>query len=225
MSRRDGGAGPRRPDGGRPGRPAEPTVLLSARDDRLSRTIPVELLCERVRPDDAVVAVTLRDAPSAVATRLTERVEAVGSGSLSMVAAVEDTDPGATVVDRSVGRDPEPATLAAAVEAAVDDRPADRVHLLVDGFTAPADGGVEPVYRRAHEVAMAVGAEPGLGLFTADAVGLSAAFVQRLAHLVDVHVSLREQGGRREACWTSLTDASDGWRRWSDVEFAQVGRV
>jgi len=228
MSWRDGGveAGGGRTDGGSTRRPAEPTVLLSTSECALARTVPTELLADRVRPEDGVVVVTTREAPAAVAGRLESTVDALTAGALSVVSSgTEGEGPSETAGVRQVGSAPDPGALAAAVEAAYDDLAGGRVHLLVDALAAPAYGSVEPVYRRAHEVAMAVGAEPGLGLFAVDAGGLPASFVDRLAHLVDVHLCLREQAGQPEACWTSLTGTSDGWRPWADVEFAQVHRV
>lgn len=207
-------------------RPAEPTVIVAGPVGRLLWTVAAEFFAGRVAPTDGVVVVTTREAPAVVARRLTadggpdrDRIAIVDARG---VAAHDDAD------DPSVGQrhavDPRstPDELDAAVTESIetlDERGVERVHFLFDtlasGYRLPEPGRT---YDRAHELAMTVGAETGVGLFTADTTRLPEEVVDELAHLVDVRVDLRRPTRTTELRWEGLLDGSDGWQPLADVD-------
>lgn len=85
----------------------------------------------------------------------------------------------------------------------------ERRHFLYDGLGG-APAGVDE-YERAFALAMTVGAEDGLAMFTLDERAFGADEVAEFSHLVDVSVELREDAGSRKLRWTGLLGASDGW--------------
>lgn len=237
MSRHGGPDGGRTDGGhGRVGGRAQPTVMVSSAENGLARSIPTDILEACRSSGDGVVVLTTRDAPADATARLTSDVEGLAPSDLGVVAATSDAgcaNGGDTTASggvaaasvATVGDRPDPSALTEAVEAAFESLDSDRVHLLVDILAAPADGDVEAVYERVHEVVMAVGAKPGVALVAVDASGFRSSFVERLTHLFDVHVRLREDDGRCEACWTALTTASDGWRTWAEVDVCEERSV
>lgn len=235
MSRHGGSDGGRTDGGQRRVRgPAQPTVMVSSGEDGLARSVPTDILAACLGPGDGVVAITTRDAPAEATTRLTSEFDGLESSDVGVVAATSDavsangggrTDSDAAASVATVGDRPDPSALVEAVEDAFESLDNERVHLLVDVLAAPANGDVEAVYDRVHEVAMAVGTEPGVALVAVDASGFRQSFVERLTHLFDVHIRLREDEGCCEACWTTLTTASDGWRSWAEVDVCEMRSV
>lgn len=225
MSWRQGGVGGDdwRTDGGNDGsrRSAQPTVLVSSTVDDLPRCAPSDLLSDSVRPGDGIVVVTTGD-PEPPVARLLGSIDGCNRSDVAVVTTGDSEVAAAT----TVGLDPAP-TATAMADAVADGFDAlgdGRAHLLVDRLAA-AGTDEETVYRRAHEIAMAVGAEPGLTVVGVDATDRTEAFVERLTHLFDVHVRLRRDGERCQARWTALTGTSDGWHAWSEVDVCRMRPV
>lgn len=102
-----------------------------------------------------------------------------------------------------------------AVDAALTElrvRGAARVHLLYDaltaGFRLAAD---DDVHQHAHEVAMTAGDEQGLGLFTLAPSAVTDHELERVRHLVDVHVAVRWTVDGPQVRWTGLVGDPEGW--------------
>jgi hypothetical protein len=175
------------------------------------------------------VVVTTRESPTALVERLTGEDQAVAPSNLAVVDARDGPDDG----DSSVGwlRVVDPGATPEEIDDAVSEGLAwlgeegiDRRHFLYD--TLAADDRLpdeEAAYDRAYQVAMTVGAEDGLALFTLDTDALSADTVERLTHLFDVHVELREDAGDTQLRWTGLLGASDGWVGTTEADLGVGG--
>lgn len=219
------------------GRSAEPTVIVTGAVGRLLWTVAVEFFEGRADEDDGVVVVTTRETPAVVARRLAadgpdrehlaivdaRGIETSGDGTGDEVDGAPGDETDAAVGHlRRVDPRASPGELDAAVTGCIkelDERGVERVHFLFDtlasGYRLPEPAST---YDRAHELAMTVGAEDGVGLFTADTTRLPEEVVDELAHLVDVRVDLRRPTRTTELRWEGLLDASGGWRPLAEVD-------
>lgn len=197
--------------------PPQPTVMVTGADGRPLHAVATELFEERTAADDGAVVVTTRESPAALVERLTGDAGALDPSALAVVDARDAPADG----DSSVGwlRVVEPGAAPEALDDAVSaglawlaDKDVDRRHFLYDVLTADERVPDEDAaYDRAYQIAMTVGAEDGLALFTLNSDTLSGDTVERLTHLFDVHVELREYRGDTQLRWTGLLGASDGW--------------
>jgi len=218
--------------------PPQPTVLVTGTDGRRLRSVALELIGERATASDGAVVVTTGTAPAVLASRLIDGPGHLAPANLAVVDArdaagdepgVGDLDPGESDPDSDlacghvdrVDPDADPATLEGSVATALEWLTAagvDRRHFLYD--VLGTDAGT---YDRAYRVAMTVGAEEGLAVFTHGARGRQDDVVAELAHLVDVHVELREVDGATELRWTGLLGASDGWVGLAEADLGAGG--
>lgn len=208
------------------GQGTQPTVLVSGQASELLRRIPLQILAERCTPGDGAIVVSTREDPAFVARRL---LGAVGTFDGTVVAAVDATSKSETTLTRPDDlrwHVPSPVAfghVGTAVDAAREElraRGVDRVHLLSDTLTVQfrlADA--DAVHQHAHDIAMAVGGDRGLGLFTlAPSVTTDEDF-EGVRHLVDVHVAVRRTANGPEVRWTGLLGSSDGWVALSEAGF------
>lgn len=209
--------------------PPQPTVMVTGTAGREMRSVAMQLFDGRAAKADGAVVVTTRESPAAVVRRLIGGPGEFDGDQLAVVdasGADDDERPDVGLLECvDPGADPEPVneTVTAGLEwlAAAG---VERRHFLYD--TLAADDrlqGPEAVYDRAYRIAMTVGAEDGLGLFTLDDDGLSVDVVERLGHLFDVTVEVRERRGETELRWTGLLGASDGWVSLADADLGLGG--
>lgn len=196
--------------------PPQPTVMVTGSDGRHLRSVATELLQERSAAGDGAVVVTTRESSTALVRRLTTDRAGFDPERLAVVdARTSAADDPAAGLCTAVAADASPATLDDAVTEGLDWLAAgdvERRHVLYD--TLERDDWMpdeEAAYERAYRIAMTVGAEDGLALFALDVEGLSASVVEKLSHLFDVHVALRDDDGDTELQWTGLLGASEGW--------------
>lgn len=207
--------------------PPQPTVMVTGSDRRDLRTVACGLFERRTAVRDGAVVVTTDESPPAVVDRLGGTPDGFDPGRLAFVDA-RDGEPGSGGGwVRQVAADAAPGTVDDAVAAGLSWLAADGVerrHFLYDTLTA--DGYLadpDAAYDRAYRVAMTVGAQDGLALFALDTAGLTPDVVERLAHLVDVHVEVERTDGDARLRWEGLLGASDGWVSMDDVEFGVGG--
>lgn len=228
--------------------PPQPTVMVTGSGGCQLRSVAVELFDERARAADGAVVVTTRESPTTTVRRLTGGPAGFDPDKLAVVdARGSDDDPGVDDPgaddDLDVGQsrhvDPgdDPAAMDEAVTAGLAwlvEADVDRRHFLYDTLATdnrPAGEGTaydrppggETAYDRAYRIAMTVGAEEGLALFTLDVEGLSADVVERLGHLFDVHVELRERRGGTELRWSGLLGASEEWVGLAEADLGVGG--
>jgi hypothetical protein len=209
--------------------PPQPTVMVTGRAGRPLYAVATELFERRTTDSDGAVVVTTRESPTAIVDRLTGGDRAVDPSNLAVVDARDAPEDG----DSAVGwlRVVDPGAPAEEIDDAVTaglawlgEEEVDRRHFLCD--TLAADERLpdeEAAYDRAYQVAMTVGAEDGLALFTLDTGALSDDTVERLTHLFDVHVELREDAGDTQLRWTGLLGASDGWVGTAEADLGVGG--
>ena len=202
--------------GGR--RETQPTVLVTGRARALLRRVPLRLLAERGRPGDAAVVVTTRRDPAVVARRLCGAVAAFDPSVLALVDATSEATTSPRRVDERRWHVPSPVAfghLRAAIDEALDvlgARDGVRVHVLFDTLTTQfllADA--DAVLQHAHDLATALGAERGLGLFTMAPRVARDDELGAVCHLVDVHVGVRRTAGGPQVRWTGLVGGTGGW--------------
>lgn len=216
-------------DDGRPsgrGRRTQPTVLVSGQARTLLRRVPLQLLAERASDGDGAVVATTREDPAVAARRLCEAVEASVP---ERVAVVDCCNKSAATPARPADlrwRVPSPVAfgpIAAAVGDAfgeLADRGVGRAHFLLDTLATQFRlAAPDRVNRHVHDLAMAVGGEGGLGLFTVAPSVVTDREFARLKHLFDVHVEVRRAAGTPEVRWTGLVGRSDGWVPLADAGF------
>lgn len=210
-----------RPDGGIiGGGHAEPTVLVSAGDIGLRRSVAVEILTASIRSEDRLIAITAGRPPTKTVQQLPDAVPSLDRSRLAILDESTGSSDAAALV-RQVSPDVDPSNLAQIIEETyetMDSGDSGKTHLSVADMASTWGGtNLEATYNRAHEVAMTVGRYPGVSLFAIDSSGVPEQFLERLTHLYDVHLRVREENGKREASWTALTSESNGWRALSDV--------
>lgn len=217
--------------------PPQPTVMVTGSGGPKLRSVAIELFGARSDPGDGAVVVTTREPPAALSRRLTEGTCGFDPGKLAIVEAgveaatgVEDgveVNGGAVGTVRRVAPEADPESVDAAVREALTwltDEGVERRHFLYDTLaTGDRLPDEDAAYDRAYRIAMTVGAEDGLALFTLDTGELSEDAVERLGHLVDVTVELRVVAGTAELRWRGLVGASDGWVGLPDVDLGVGG--
>lgn len=209
--------------------PPQPTVMVTGSVGRQVRSVAMELFGERSTRADGAVVVTTREQPTPVVDRLTcgpagfdrDRIAIVDArgaddGAGPEVGHLDRVDPGA-----------DPGSVNATVTAGLEwlsSAGVERRHFLYDTLATDYRlPGAEAAYDRAYQIAMTVGAEEGLALFTLDEDGISDDVVERLGHLFDVTVEVRERQGETELRWTGLLGASDGWVCLADTDAGVSG--
>lgn len=207
-------------------REIQPTVLVSGRARELRRRVPLLLLAERAEPGDGAVVVTTREDPAVVARRLCGAVAAFDS---ELVAMVDATNKSGTTLTRPADlrwHVPSPVSLdraGTAVDAALDElraRDVGRIHFLFESLTVPFRlVDTDAVHRYVHDLAMAVGGERGLGLFTLAPSVAAPEEYEGVRHLVDVQVAVRRTADGPQVRWTGLVGRSDDWVPLVDVGF------
>lgn len=195
--------------------PPQPTVMVTGRVGRQLRSVAIELFEARSTARGGAVVVTTRESPTAVVRRLTGGPCGFDSSHLAVIDARGVDDELEVGWLRRVEPRSDPGVMDEAVSTALawlDEAGVERRHFLYDtlatDYRMPDD---EAAYDRAYQLAMTLGAEEGLALFTLDVEGLSDDVVEKLGHLFDVHVELRERHGNTELRWTGLLGASEGW--------------
>lgn len=200
------------------GRESQPTVLVSGATRQLLQEVPLGLLADRSSPGDGAVVVTTRTDPSTVTRRLASTVDALDADRLAVVDCCTSDQPQATVregmrwsVRSSVAFGPAGRAIRTALSALAE-RGVERTHFLFDTLTTPfrlADG--DDVLEYAQDVAMTIGRERGLGVFTVDRAAVTDREAERLTHLIDVHVEVRRGEDAPEVRWSGLVGGSNGW--------------
>lgn len=200
------------------GRESQPTVLVSGRPRESLRRVPLRLFAERSLPGDGVVIVTTRDDPAFVARRLTTGVEAFAPERTAMVDCTTKQREAVRRTGDLRWETPSPVAFAAARDAidgalsALRERGTERIHFLFDTLTTQfrlADA--DAVLQHTHDLAMTVGGESGLGVFTVEHAVATDRESERLKHFFDVHVEVRRGDDGPEVRWTGLVGRSDGW--------------
>lgn len=207
-------------------RASQPTMLVSGQARELLRRIPVQILAERGTPGDGAVVVTTREDPSVVARRLCGAVGAFERPRVAMVDATNKSGTTMTRADEMRWHVPSPVAfghVARAVDAARDElrtRDVDRIHLLSDTLTVQFRlAHADAVHQHAHDLAMAVGSDRGLGLFTLAPSATTDEEYEGVRHLVDVHVSVRRTADGPQVRWTGLLGRSNGWVPLADSDY------
>lgn len=206
------------------GRDSQPTMLVSGETRTLLRSIPLQLLDERAQPGDGVVIVTAHEEPASIGRRLAGRVNAFEPDHVALVDCCTKQRSSLRRPTALRWDVPSPVSFSQASEAlrqafeGLAERGVPRTHVLCDTIVtqfhlAPADH----VLQHSHDIAMTVGGERGLGVFICDASTVPDRQVERLKHLVDAHVEVRQAGGRSEVRWTGLVGRSDGWVPLADL--------
>lgn len=202
----------------------QPTVLVSGQARALLQRVPLQLLAERARDGDGVVIASTREDPGVVARRLCGAVEAFVPSRVAMIDATSKSSGALTRVDDRRWHVPSPVSFGhvrTAVDIALNELAAadvERVHFLFDTLTTQfrlADADI--VHQHAHDLAMAVGGQTGLGLFTLEPSALSETAFERVRHLVDVHVTVRRTADGPQVRWTGLLGNSCGWQALADA--------
>jgi len=211
---------------GFPGRgtDSQPTVLVSSGDEGLVRLLPAGLVAGRAAPGDGVVVVTDRDDHSALGRRLSGE-DAVDGARVALV----------DCSGRAPGRGRWPSDLrwtvrdpgsrsrvgAALREAlgAVRQQGVRRLHVVHEALTAQfRQGAPDGAVEHARDLALALGGEQGLAVFSVEESAVSAQTFDRLTHLVDVHLVGRRDDRGPQVRWTGLVGDSGGW-----VDLAESG--
>lgn len=194
-------------------RQAHPTVLVSGPREAV-RAVALATVGSRTAPRDGVVVVASRSTPEEVVDRLTAGTGGVRAERVVVLdrrPAAEGATPPGVPVRRLSPPTPTP-RLAEAVANALADLDGEDVgvrHFLHEALDGGSGG--ETPYDRAHDLAMAVGAEDGVGVFGVETGGRPATAVADLAHLFDVHVETRLEDGEVELRWTGLLGETETW--------------
>lgn len=215
------------------GQDSQPTVLVSGRPRESMRRVPLRLFGERARPGDGVLIVTTRDDPAFLGRQLAEGVESFGGDRVAMVDCTTEQRGSVAKTGELRWAVPSPVSFAD-VSQAIDDalaalheRGVERIHVLFDTLTTQfrlADA--ETVLQHAHDLAMTVGSEAGLGVFTVEHAVATDQQSERLKHLVDVHLEVRRGDDGPEVRWTGLVGNCSGWLTLDDsgVRFDALGQ-
>lgn len=223
------------PDDQLPGdrRTSQPTVLVSGRARALLHRVPLQLLAERASPGDGAVVVSTREDPAVVGRRLCGAVSAFDPSRVAVVDATSKATGTLTRADDLRWHVPSPVSFGhvrTAIDVALDElaaRDATRIHFLFDTLTTQfrlADADI--VHQHAHDLAMTVGRERGLGLFVMKPSAATGQEFEQVRHLVDVHVAVRQTADGPQVRWTGLVGSSEGWVALADtgISVDAVGR-
>lgn len=197
--------------------------MVTGSDRHDLRAVAAGLFDQRTAVEDGAVVVTTDESPPAVVDRLGGPPGGFEPGRLAFVDARDGQTASTDGWSRAVPVDAPPETVDDAVAEGLSwlaEAGVERRHFLYD--TLAADGTLpdpDAAYDRAYRVAMTVGAEDGLAVFALETAGLDRDVVERLAHLVDVHVEVRRADGDAELRWEGLLGASDGWVPMADAAF------
>lgn len=202
------------------GRDSQPTVLVAGRQRDLSQQVALQLFGERAAPGDGVVIATTRGDPAVLGDQLAEHVPAFDRERIALVNCCgcgDDSSPTTWHVPTPVSF----AGIKDAVESArqaLDDRGVRRRHFLLDTLTTQFRLAADPdsVLDHAESLAMALGTEAGLAVFAVDPAVVTDPEQERLRHLLDVHVEVRNVDDV-ELRWTGLVGGSDGWLPLADA--------
>jgi hypothetical protein len=204
---------------------SQPTVLVSGRARALLHRVPLQLLAERASPGDGAIIVSTREDPAVVARRLCGAVSAFDPSRVAFVDATSKATGTLTRTDELRWHVPSPVSFGhvrSAIDVALDElaaRDATRIHFLFDTLTTQfrlADADI--VNQHAHDLAMTVGSESGLGLFVMKPSVATGQEFEQVRHLVDAHVAVRRTADGPQVRWTGLVGSSEGW-----VELAETG--
>lgn len=207
--------------------PPQPTVMVTGSDRQDLRAVAAGLFERRAAAEDGAVVITTDESPTAVVDRLGGSPVGFAPERIAFVDARDDEGASTDGWLQDVSIDAAPGVVDDAVSDGLSwlaGTDVQRRHFLYD--TLAADGyrpDPDAAYDRAYQVAMTVGAEDGLALLALDTEGLDRDVVERLAHLVDVHVEVRRTDGDAELRWEGLLGASDGWVSMDDAEFGVGG--
>lgn len=204
------------------GRDSQPTVLVTGRQRDLSQQVSLQLFGERAVPGDGVVIATARGDPAVLGRQLAEHVPAFDREGIGLVNCCDGGGDGSSPRTWNV---PSPVSFAGVEDAiesarrALDDRGVGRRHFLLDTLTTQfgLTANPEAVLRHAEGLAMSLGTEAGLAVFTVDPAVVTRGEHERLRHLIDVHVEVRETDDDVELKWTGLVGGSDGWTPLADA--------
>lgn len=204
------------------GRDSQPTVLVAGRQRDLSQQVSLQLFGERARSGDGVVIATALGDPALLGRQLAEHVPAFDRERIALVNCCEGGNSRSS--SPTTWDVPTPLSFAGVEDAvesarrALDDRGVGRRHFLLDTLTTQFRLAADPgdVLQHAKELAMSLGSEAGLTVFTVDPAVVTAGEQERLRHLLDVHVEVRD-GEEVELRWTGLVGGSDGWTPLADA--------
>lgn len=216
------------------GRDSQPTILVSGRPRESLRQVPLRLFGERAMAGDGAVIVTTRDDPAFVARRLTGGVDAFVPERVALVDCTTKQRGGLARTGDIRWEAPSPVSFPLACEAIDDalatlhERGVERVHFLFDTLTTQFRlAAAEDVLQHTHDLAMTVGTESGLGVFTIEHAVATDRESERLKHFFDVHVEVRRGDDGPEVRWTGLVGSSDGWVPLADsgIRFDAFGKT
>jgi KaiC/GvpD/RAD55 family RecA-like ATPase len=194
--------------------------------------VPLQLFAERAVDGDGAVVGTTREDPAFAARRFAGVVDTFECDSVALVDCCTKGRDSLSRSDNLRWEVPSPVAfseLSTAVDeafAALADHGNDRGHFLFDTLgtqfrLAESDSVVQHV----HDLAMRLGTEVGLGVFTVESSAVTDQEFERLKHLVDVHVEVRRVEDGPEVRWTGLVGRSDGWVTLADdgIRFDAIG--
>lgn len=215
------------------GRESQPTILVSGRSRELLRRVPLQLFGERALPSDCAVIATTRDDPAFVARRLSSGVDAFEAKYLAIVDCCTKQRDSMTKADEMRWEVPSPVSFTQTSEAvgeALDslaELGLNRTHFLFDTLTTQfrlADA--DHVLQHAHDIAMTVGSEDGLGIWTVEHAAVTDQEFEQLKHFFDVHVEVRRADDGPEVRWIGLVGSSNGWVTLADtgIRFDAFGK-
>lgn len=207
------------------GRHSQPTVLVSGRQQDLLQAVSLQLFGERAMPGDGVVIVTARANPERLGRKLTTNVPAFESDRIDLVDCRTGRHHPQSHPATRTDDVPTPISfvdIETSVESArltLDERNVERRHFLFDTLTTQfrLAGVPEGVLEHAETLAMAIGIESGLTVFTVDPTVVTDHELDRLRHLFDVHLEVRSSEAEVELRWTGLIGGSDGWLPLADA--------
>jgi hypothetical protein len=187
----------------------------------------------RALESDGVVLATTRDDPAFAARRLTEGVEEFVPERVAQIDCTTKQRESVARTGELRWETPSPVGFDLASRAidealvALRERGVERIHFLFDTLTTQFRlAEADDVLRHTHDLAMTVGGESGLGVFTIEHAVATDRECERLKHFFDVHVQLRRGEDGPEVRWTGLVGSSEGWVPLADsgVRFDALGR-
>lgn len=201
---------------------AEPNVLVTGPAEKTVGDVPRRLLGTVRRDDDGVVLVTT-ETPGVVARQRLRRDLGVDDARLGVVDCTpkdrSDSDPGDLLWRVSAPTDFTGAGIA--IRECMDAlaaRGATAVHVLFETLsTLLVSVESEMVFRYAHHLTMRVGSRDGVGLFPVYTNVTTGTDLERLRHLFDAQVEVRQRGGQREVRCSGFEGTPTGWLPLADA--------